>query len=23
MREKKQTSTFAKVTKFVIWTMLI
>ena len=23
MREKKQTSTFSKVTKFVIWTMLI
>ncbi|MCM6855680.1 DUF4044 domain-containing protein [Enterococcus durans] len=23
MREKKQTSTFSKITKIVIWTMLI
>ncbi|OTP09576.1 hypothetical protein A5844_002355 [Enterococcus sp. 10A9_DIV0425] len=23
MREKKQTSTFSKVTKLVVWTMLI
>ncbi|EOA3742294.1 DUF4044 domain-containing protein [Enterococcus hirae] len=23
MRENKQTSTFSKITKFVVWTMLI